>query len=354
MPNHQYGGAEHARPQESSTPWVPPYSVPPHPANEAFISTMQSLLVETVALHLAQIADGEDYQWAAMQIRDYFADQFGPEFAEPATPAVPRFLLPPTERMVEPRIDPTAFHRQVMALELPEPDTACAIVRNLQWLCDEFGLSQAEHQWLLWTVVVNSVHHLMVESILADIHFEDEAKAFAALSLLFGVPVSEIEQCFAVPCRLLAMRLTDSHHWHGPVALGSFFQGTENLTDLLHVVHYSRAGMVQRMSELSLYWSLLPTAGVFPDQFREWFEPAMANACIATIEGQPLSGDNIAQLIWWLTGSRIPSEQCAPLAGHVDFDTMQKAIQQCVMQRSRQHLPITDLNLLQALYAIAK
>ena len=136
-----------------------------------------------------------------------------------------------------------------------------------------------------------------------------------------------------------------------PLTLDSFFQGTENLTDVLEVVHYSRAGMLQRLSELSLFWSMLPDPGVPDERLQRWFKPAMAEACIATVNDQPLTAAHIAELVWWLLGYRLPVEQFEALAGNIDFVTIQRAIQRCCMERSQRDQAVTQLAVMQALYA---
>jgi hypothetical protein len=224
-------------------------------------------------------------------------------------------------------------------------------VRNLDWLTEAFHLSQAERKVLLWTHIANRMLPPAIEGVLSEIQFCNDRQAHAALSLLLDEPESEIAKCFSAPCRLRGMRLIDSHPWRYPLTLESFFQGTENLTDVLEVVHYSRAGMLQRLSELSLYWSMLPDAGVPNEQFYRWFKPAMAEACIATANSQPLTAAHIAELVWWLIGYRLPAEQFEPLAGNIDFVTIQRAIQRCCVERSQRDQAITQFTVLQALYA---
>jgi hypothetical protein len=194
----------------------------------------------------------------------------------------------------------------------------------------------------------------IIEVVLSEIQFVNDRQAHAALSLLLDEPESEVEKCFAAPSRLRGMRLIDSHPWRYPLTLDSFFQGTENLTDVLEVVHYSPAGMLQRLSELSLYWSMLPDAGVPKEGFYRWFKPAMAEACIATVNDQPLKAAHITELVWWLIGYRLPAEQYETLAGQLDFATIQKSIQRCCIERSQRDQAITQLAVMQALFAAAK
>jgi hypothetical protein len=312
---------------------------------------MAAVLMKTIGMNLSSITTSENFPWAAVQIRDYFGYHFGEPIEAPYKPNVPKFLLPPEQR-VTPVIVPAAFRYRMGLLELAIPNQACAVVRNLDWLTEVFHLGQAEQKVLLWTYVVNCQMHPVIEGVMSEIQFCNERQAHAALSLLLDEPESEIAKCFSVPCRLRGMRLIDSHPWRYPLTLDSFFQGTENLSDVLEVVHYSRAGMLQRLSELSLYWSMLPDAGVPNDQFYRWFKPAMAEACIATANNQPLKAAHIAELVWWLIGYRLPAEQYEPLAaGHLDFATIQKAIQRCCMERSQRDQAMTQLAVMQALYA---
>jgi hypothetical protein len=96
---------------------------------------------------------------------------------------------------------------------------------------------------------------------------------------------------------------------------------------------------------------MLPDAGVPNEQFYRWFKPAMAEACVATANNQPLKAAHIAELVWWLIGYRLPAEPFELLAGNIDFVTIQKAIQCCCMGRSQRDQAITQLAVMQALYA---
>lgn len=327
-----------------------PYGVPPHPANGAYAKCMAAVLMKTIGMNLSSITTSENFPWPAIQIRDYFADHFGELIEAPANPNVPKFLLPPEQR-VTPVIVPAAFRYRLVSSELATPDRACAVVRNLDWLTEVFHLSQAERKVLLWTHIANRTLPPVIEGVMSEIQFCNERQAHAALSLMLDEPESEIAKCFVAPCRMRGMRLIDSHPWRYPLTLDSFFQGTENLTDVLEVVHYSRAGMLQRLSELSLYWSMLPDPGVPDERLQRWFKPAMAEACIATANDQPLTAAHIAELVWWLIGYRLPAEQFEPLAGSIDFVTIQKAIQRCCMERSQRDQAVTQLAVMQALYA---
>lgn len=312
-----------------------PYAVPPHPANRLYVKGMADVLMKTLGLHLTSIATGDEFQAAASLVLDYFADSFGLR----------------TEHSATQNIDPEAFSKRLASLKLDDHNQACAVVRNLDWLTTALHLSRAERKLLLWTYVVNCHQHQSFEGVMMAIQFDSQDHAYAALSILLDKPVVEIAKCFAAPSRLHGIRLIDSHPWRYPLSLDCFFQGTENMTDVLEVVHYSPEGMLQRMSELSLYWSLLPDPCVSNERLHEWFEPAMAEACIAVVNRRPLAATHIAELVWWLIGYRMSAEHYEPLAGHLDFVTIQKAIQRCCMERSQLDQKITQLAVMQALYA---
>lgn len=191
---------------------APPYGVPPHPANQAFAKGMEAALMKTIGMNLSSITTSENFPWAAVQIRDYFSAHFGEQFEAPARPNVPKFLLPPEQR-VAPEIVPAAFRYQLSLLELATPDQACAVVRNLDWLTDAFHLSQSERKVLLWTHIANRMLPSVIEGVMSEIQCLNERQAHAALSLLLDEPASEIAKCFTAPCRLRGMRLIDSHPW---------------------------------------------------------------------------------------------------------------------------------------------
>lgn len=77
----------------------------------------------------------------------------------------------------------------------------------------------------------------------------------------------------------------------------------------------------------------------------------MAEACIVTFNNQPLTAAHIAELVWWLIGYRRSTEQYEPLAEHLDFLSIQKAIQRCCIEHSQQEQAIPQLAVMQALYA---
>jgi len=191
---------------------VAPYGVPPHPANEAFVKGMEAVLMKTLGMNLSSITTSENFPWAAIQIREYFADHFGEQIEAPTKPDVPKFLLPPEQR-ITPEIVPAAFRYRLGLLELLAPNQACAVVRNLVWLTDAFHLSSAERKVLLWSHVVNSQRPPVIEGVMSEIQFCNERQAHAALSLLLDELESEIAKCFIAPCRLRGMRLIDSHPW---------------------------------------------------------------------------------------------------------------------------------------------
>ena len=332
----QTGGA-HGDASPDSEMLVAPYAVPPHPANRLYAKAMADVMMETLGLHLTSIATGHEFQAAASLVLDYFAGSFG--------------LRP--EHSATQNIDPEAFSKRLASLKLEDPNPACAMVRNLDWLT-ALHLSRAERKLLLWTYVAHSQMPSVIDDVMMAIQFDSQDHAYAALSMLLDEPATEVAKCFTAPSRLLGIRLIDSHPWRYPLTLECFFQGTENLNDLLEVVHYSREGMLQRMSELSLYWSWLPDPGVSNERLHEWFEPAMAEACIAVVNRQPLAAAHITELVWWLTGYRMPAEHYETLAGHLDFVTIQKAIQRCCMERSQRDQSITQLAVMQALYAAAR
>ncbi|MDO8970366.1 MAG: hypothetical protein Q7U74_06735, partial [Saprospiraceae bacterium] len=180
---------------------VAPYGVPPHPANEAFAKCMSAALMKTIGMNLSSITTSENFPWAAIQVRDYFSEHFGEQFEAPIKPNVPKFLLPPEQR-VTPEIVPAAFRYRLGSLELATPDQACAMARNLDWLTEAFHLSRAERKVLLWTYLTNCLLHPFVEGVMTDIQFCNEGQAYAALSLLLDEPESEIAKCFVAPCRL--------------------------------------------------------------------------------------------------------------------------------------------------------
>jgi hypothetical protein len=131
---------------------VAPYGVPPHPANEAYAKCMAAVLMKTIGMNLSSITTSENFAWPAIQIRDYFADHFGDEFEAPANPNVPKFLLPPEQR-VTPVIVPAAFRYRLVSSGTGDPRSSVCSGAQSGLVDRSFHLSQAERKVLLWTTL---------------------------------------------------------------------------------------------------------------------------------------------------------------------------------------------------------
>lgn len=116
-------------------------------------------------------------------------------------------------------------------------------------LADRAGDWTKSGKVLHWTRFAIGLLPPVIKGVMSEIQFCDECQAYAALSLLRDEPESEIAKCFAAPVGLRGTRLIDSHLWRFPLTQGNFFQGTENLTDVLEVVCYSPIGMLQRLGK---------------------------------------------------------------------------------------------------------
>ena len=130
----------------NADPTVAPHGVPPNPANEAYVKCIFAVLMKTIGMNLSSITNSENFPWAAIQIRDYFSDHFGEQFEATAKPNVPKFLLPPEQR-VAPEIVPAAFRYRLGSLELLAPSPACTLVRNLDWLSRAVNMNKTLRNW---------------------------------------------------------------------------------------------------------------------------------------------------------------------------------------------------------------
>ena len=221
---------------------VPPYCVPPHPANEAYVKCMADVLMKTIGMNLSSVTTSENFAWPAIKIREYFSDHFDEQIEASVIPNVPKFLLPPEQR-VTPVIVPAAFRYRLGSLELTNPDQVCAVVRNLDWLTEAFHLSSTERKVLLWTYVVNSQMPSFIEGVMSEIQFCNEHQAHAALSLLFEEPESEVAKCFAAPSRLRGMRIIDSCQQR--LNIDTVLSCQRFNTDTPNVFHLCPGGLVQ-------------------------------------------------------------------------------------------------------------
>ena len=65
---------------------VEPFEVPPHPCNSEFLAALSAHVMKTLGERLSLIAGGDDFQWAACIVRDFFAPAFDAVPGLPVTP----------------------------------------------------------------------------------------------------------------------------------------------------------------------------------------------------------------------------------------------------------------------------
>lgn len=332
-----------------AAPLVLPFAVPDHPCNAAFRQAMAARMLKTLGANLHRLVDGDEFQRAARQVRNFFAPELGIANARICSIDIPRFLLP-ADHPVE-LIDSAQFGAGIAALTVPEPDGECAVVRNLDWLVELLHLTRVERKLLLWAYCAETEHPAVLNRVLECIPCENWADAIEALAVLLEEPVIAVAECLVLPCRLQAMRLLLTDTRGVPSSMSRCLETGETLVDVLETVHRSRNALLADLLEPRLHWTLQPERDIPDGLLVEWFEQPVAEVFVAALNGQRLSADQIATTVLWLTGWHIPAAQFGALAGHLAFDAVERAVQRCFVEHSQRDQPVTVLALMQALYA---
>jgi hypothetical protein len=291
-----------------------PFEVAPHPCNLAFLQVLSAQVIKTFGTHLHLIASGEDFQWAACLVRDFFSAAFGAGLGLPATPGLIRH--PPTARKsIEPAFDVLKFANLMKLIPEPLLDVQCAVVRNLEWLKTALHLQPIETKLLLWTYAISHRRSKNLRDAFGAVRFNPESDAHAAMAVLLDEPVDAAARYFAAPDRLRAMRQSWKGRCVAPFGLDECFAAGELLPAVLETVHRSPEAMLQRLLEPERHWTLDPEVRTPSSLYYEWLERPVADAFVATLLHRPLTNDHIVALVEWLTGLRFEAAQCTVLAG---------------------------------------
>jgi hypothetical protein len=336
----------------AAAPLVLPFAVPAHPRNVAFRQAQVAQMLKTLGANLHRLVDGDEFQLAARHIRNFFAPELGIASSRIYSSDIPRFLLP-ADRPAEQRIDPVQFGAEIAALTLLEPDGECAVVRNLGWLQELLHLTAVERKLLLWAYCAETEHPAVLNRVLGGVPCQNLAAAVEALVIVLDEPVAAVAECFARPSRLRAMRLILADTRREPSSLSECLETGETLVDVLETVHRSKNALLADLLEPRPHWSLQPENDVPEALLLEWFDLPVAEVFVATLNDRPLSAVHIVTAIMWLTGWQVPAAQCEPLAGHLSFDAIERAVQRCFVEHGQRDQPVTQLALMQALYAVA-
>ena len=146
-----------------------------HDANNAYVEAMSDLMLKHVGICLNHNSKPSDFQFVADFIHQHFAIHFEASSIL-SNSDLPRYLDPD----LSVKIEPEAFTRKLAALELPEPNDDCPIIRNLDWLTDLFNLTFTERKVLLWSYCT---FHGFTHAVKRRLH---RAKTTGCRDLLFG------------------------------------------------------------------------------------------------------------------------------------------------------------------------
>ena len=334
-----------------AAPLVLPFDVPEHPRNAAFRQAQAAQMLKTLGANLHRLVEGDEFQRAARHVRNFFAPELGIADARICSIDIPHFLLP-AGRPVE-LVDPARFGAEIAALTVAELNGECAVVHNLDWLTELLHLSRVERKLLLWSYCAETQHPAVLRHVLGCAPCENWADAIEALAVLLEEPVIAVAECLVLPCRLRAMGLILTDTKRMPSNIGQCFEAGETLVEVLETVHRSKDALLFDLLEPRPHWSLLPDSDVPDGLLVEWFDQPMADVFIATLNGKQLGASEIASAVLWLSGWHLPPEQFEPLAGHLVFDVIERTVQRCFVEHARQDQPVTQLALMQALYAAA-
>lgn len=332
--DHLLGGAAVSR-----SKLVLPFDTVEHPNNLAFTRALTRSLVKTIGCNLSQLFSGEALVAAAADVQRFFKKELGGDGAA----------------FVDSEMTLQQFTTRLAMEELGNASIPCTVQRNLGWLRDALTLSAMEVEALLWAYCLYRDRSGTVNRLLNQITYTASATAWTVLGLLLDVPPAEVSRWLNAPCRLIGLGLlTQSPPWPPPLTVARHLQPSRTLIYALEMPYRSAAGLLHALTEAESSW--LFEIDPVPDWvvFTELFPLAAATAYARTANHQSLTADDIVALVEWWSQHDISKEACAPLEGRLDFATIQLAVRSCFVEHSQSQRPVTQLAVLQAVYAIAK
>jgi len=334
----------------------------PHPENLRFQMDEECKAMHRVGLQLRNIVfdpEGEDLQYAAHAIRQYFGDALGMEPMPEFLADVPRFLLPPDNRTVH-RTNPQELARHLMRMTMPQVEIICITTTQLKRLQKLLHLSDAEVKFLTLAYVVSSPHlrtsclSAGIVMALEHIGVKDDAHRHRAIGVLLDVPVDDVIKMLSPPCSLNALRFVDSVYTNREPTLRDSFVLTDEFVEVLETTYRSHEALLYAIVEPEQDLNLLNDEEVPVGHLYEVFQKDVAEAFECAVLCRPLKSYHINALVsWYSAGHRTLPSLYSPLAGRINVEGVRIAIQRAAFDCRIANVPLDTFALMRALYAAA-
>lgn len=327
----------------------------PHPDNLKFRKEEEVKTMRRIGMQLADLAEGQDQQWAARIVQRYFWRELGHTNPAELPPDVPDFLLPPGQAKA-PYINTATLAQQMAGIDDTQAGTLCIVASKLGLLQQLLHLSDAETKYLKLAYVSylhgqalgdNSHGLFMAMQNMAVRDAQERDRVFAAL---LDEPLEAVHALFRSPSKLVALRFIDPVCWHQPQNLRDKVIATDDFIELLEDKFRSHQALLAAILESEYDVNLFDDGSPITVLY-EWYPPDIAACYECAVLERPLEATHIKTIVQWFSGMDMDVALFAPLAGRLSFESVREGVKRAALDCCTADKPVTALAILQALYA---
>lgn len=336
----------------------------PYPSrhNLEYRAWLERVFMRRIGMALPTLPYTRQRTWMAHLMRRYFWCDLGLQSRPELPTELPMFLWRSDYEM--PSVDVAAMADRLATTEQTEPAPLCIAERRMALLTELLHLSPAEAALLQlayaacpWGWPSSSEHYAAdqhaLQAVLNCLNWRDLVERNRVFAMLLAVTVEEAAALFNAPVSVVALHLIDNDWWHKGRNALAFATATDKLLALLETQYQTHAALLADLQMASPDLGVAFDSDYPADLLYEELPQSVADAYMAARRGHALNAAQLVALVCWQTGLELAAEVVQPLADKLGFETVVRMLIRATLNCRTSGHPVTDLRLLQALYAAA-
>lgn len=331
--------------------------------NLEYRAWLERLFMRRIGVALPTLPDTRQRTWtAAHMMRRYFWRELGLQSRPELPTELPMFLWRPDYEL--PPVDVVAMADSLATIEQSESAPLCIAERRMALLTELLHLTPAESALLQlayaachWELPTSSESYAAdqhsLQAVLNCLHWRDLVERNHVFAMLLAVSVEDAAALFDAPASIVALHLIDNESWHKGRNALAFATATDKLLALLETQYQTHAALLADLQMASPDIGAALDSDYPADLLYEELPLSVADAYMAARRGHALNAAQLVALVWWQTGLELAAEVAQPLADKLDFETVVRVLIRAVLSCRTSGSSVTELALLQALYAAA-
>ena len=327
----------------------------PHPDNLKFRKEEEVKTMRRIGLRLADLAEGQDQQWAGRVVQRYFWRELGHTNPAELPPDVPDFLLS-SDQAKAPYINTATLAQQMASIDDTQAGTLCIVASKLRLLQQLLHLSDAETKYLK-LAYVSYLHGKALGDnsnclfmAMQNMGVHDAQQRDRVFAILLDELPEAILALFQPPSKLVALRFIDPVCWHQPKNLRDKVLASDHFIELLEGKFRSHQALLAAILAPEYDVNLLDDGSPITVLY-EWFPPDIAACYECAVLERPLEAAHIKTIAQWFSCLDLDIALLAPLAGRLSFEDVREGVKRATLDYCTADKQVTELAILQALYA---